>query len=332
MSQEGIMTRETKIGLLVGLSFIIVVGILLSDHIADSNRPPQALLSDVGNNVRNSVAIPQPAIAQPAAAPGTVANVSGPSTPVPTHEELHQTAAPAQTAAPTDNVVVGIGPGESVKNLTQPTPVVAQAPAANQTTMPLAAIDQPVDNSSTPDNSAVTPIKLTDSAPASDKILKQYKVEKGDTLGKIAKHFYGTSSHAAVAAILAANPQLKGNAARLAIGKTYAIPEFDKAPASPTAHAEPSHSDVALVDTNTMAIKPTTRPSALASIKSRVRSPGGTYTVKSGDTLWKIAVAQLGSARQLKQIEELNPGALHHGQLKIGTVLKMPAKTVATAD
>jgi LysM repeat protein len=329
MSQEGIMTRETKIGLLVGLSFIIVVGILLSDHIADSNRPPQALLSDVGNNVRTSVAIPQPVMAQSAAAPSIVANVSGPTTPVPTHEELHQTAAPAQNAPPADNVVVGIGPGESVKNLTEPTPVVVQAPT-NQTTMPLAAIDQPVDNASTPDSSVVTPIKLTDSGSASDKSIKQYKVEKGDTLGKIAKHFYGTSSHAAVAAILAANPQLKGNAARLAIGKTYAIPEFDKAPASPAA-AEPTHTDVALVDTNTMAVKPTTRP-AQALANRHVRSPGGTYTVKSGDTLWKIAVAQLGSSKQLKQIEELNPGALHHGQLKIGTVLKMPAKTVASID
>ena len=36
------MTRETKIGLLVGLAFIIVIGILLSDHINTSTEPPAA--------------------------------------------------------------------------------------------------------------------------------------------------------------------------------------------------------------------------------------------------------------------------------------------------
>ncbi|HEY1686413.1 MAG TPA: hypothetical protein VGG19_16735, partial [Tepidisphaeraceae bacterium] len=114
------MTRETKIGLLVGLSFIIVVGILLSDHIADSNRPPQALLSDVGNNVRNSVAIPQPAVAQPTApAPTQVATTAGPNAPLPTQEELRQTSAPA----PADNVIVNVGPGGNATPLTQPTPV-----------------------------------------------------------------------------------------------------------------------------------------------------------------------------------------------------------------
>ncbi|HWB54214.1 MAG TPA: hypothetical protein VG722_08475, partial [Tepidisphaeraceae bacterium] len=79
------MTKETKIGLLVGMAFIIVVGILLSDHVADSTRPPQAVLSNVGSNVRDSVAIPQPA-----PTPVVLAAPAGPTTPVPTQEELRQ--------------------------------------------------------------------------------------------------------------------------------------------------------------------------------------------------------------------------------------------------
>src|SRR5438477_143419 len=39
------MTRETKIGLLVGLAFIIVIGILLSDHLTSTNEPQQAQLA-----------------------------------------------------------------------------------------------------------------------------------------------------------------------------------------------------------------------------------------------------------------------------------------------
>lgn len=357
MSQEGIMTRETKIGLLVGLSFIIVVGILLSDHIADSNRPPQALLSDVGNNVRDSVAIPQPSAAQPFSAntPAASSNVTvaGPTAPVPTQEELKQPVAPTPAntnpaPAQADNVVVNVGPGQNAQPLTLPTPANANATPGG-TTMPLIADDQANSTANSADNSSagVTPIAIHDAAPAnataedSAKVLKQYTVARGDTLGKLAHRFYGTSSHAAVAAILAANPQLKGNAARLAVGKTYVIPVFEGKSASSAktsiadskTNAGVLKSDVAMVDTNSMAVKPTTRPSssALAS-KTKTRSAAGTYTVKSGDTLSKIAARELGSRRDWKEIEELNPGALHHGQLKVGTVLKLPAKTVASAD
>ena len=61
------MTRETKIGLLVGLAFIIVIGILLSDHMSSTNEPTSAPLANAGSNVRDGVTSPagenQPAIA-----------------------------------------------------------------------------------------------------------------------------------------------------------------------------------------------------------------------------------------------------------------------------
>ena len=41
------MTRETKIGLLVGLAFIIVVGILLADQLGRSIEPPPANVASV---------------------------------------------------------------------------------------------------------------------------------------------------------------------------------------------------------------------------------------------------------------------------------------------
>ena len=49
---------ETKIGLLVGLAFIIVIGILLSDHLTQTNEPQQAQLAQVAGNVRTGVAVP----------------------------------------------------------------------------------------------------------------------------------------------------------------------------------------------------------------------------------------------------------------------------------
>src|SRR5262245_10173644 len=52
------MTRETKIGLLVGLAFIIVIGILLSDHLTSSTEPPPAPLAGAGSSVRSAVTTP----------------------------------------------------------------------------------------------------------------------------------------------------------------------------------------------------------------------------------------------------------------------------------
>ncbi len=81
------MTRETKIGLLVGLAFIIVIGILLSDHLSSANDPPQAALGGAGDNVREGVttpggagsayghdALPRVAAARPADAPSRTVN------------------------------------------------------------------------------------------------------------------------------------------------------------------------------------------------------------------------------------------------------------------
>src|SRR4051812_15462959 len=48
------MTRETKIGLLVGLAFIIVIGILLSDHFTSATQPHQAALTTTIDGVLGS--------------------------------------------------------------------------------------------------------------------------------------------------------------------------------------------------------------------------------------------------------------------------------------
>ena len=52
------MTRETKIGLLVGLAFIIVIGILLSDQLMRSTEPPAAPLASVGDTLRKGTTTP----------------------------------------------------------------------------------------------------------------------------------------------------------------------------------------------------------------------------------------------------------------------------------
>ena len=104
------MTRETKIGLLVGLAFIIIVGILLGDSVRHATDVQPAPLPQVGTNVRSAVATPgTPTAVAPAsaAAQGQQANTQQqqnvqPNQMVPTHEEV---------AHPHGIDVVVVGPG-----------------------------------------------------------------------------------------------------------------------------------------------------------------------------------------------------------------------------
>ena len=105
------MTRETKIGLLVGLAFIIVIGILLSDHMTSTTEPPKAPLSVAGNNLRESVVTPAaPNAAPPVAAVGQRLRGAEPARadgrrPVPTHagQRADDSGRPRRTTAAVAN-------------------------------------------------------------------------------------------------------------------------------------------------------------------------------------------------------------------------------------
>src|SRR3954451_13618425 len=69
------MTRETKIGLLVGLAFIIVIGILLSDHLNGASGSPPATLTQTGPGVRQTFTTPGAGQATPIVAATAPPNV-----------------------------------------------------------------------------------------------------------------------------------------------------------------------------------------------------------------------------------------------------------------
>ena len=109
------MTRETKIGLLVGLAFIIVIGILLSDHLSSANDPPQAALGGAGDNVREGVTTPGGA--GPSAGPGfgadglpRVTAAGGGAAHAPSRTVNTRTDLAAQARRPSVGIVQ-VGPG-----------------------------------------------------------------------------------------------------------------------------------------------------------------------------------------------------------------------------
>ncbi|MBM7114573.1 LysM peptidoglycan-binding domain-containing protein [Archangium primigenium] len=60
--------------------------------------------------------------------------------------------------------------------------------------------------------------------------------------------------------------------------------------------------------------------------------PYGVYTVKSGDTLSKLAKEIYGDAKLYPRIFEINKDQLKNpDQIKVGQVLKLPPKSIATS-
>ncbi|MBV8781176.1 MAG: LysM peptidoglycan-binding domain-containing protein [Phycisphaerae bacterium] len=321
------MTRETKIGLLVGLAFIIVIGILLSDHLTSSTEPPQATLASAGNTVRQAVNTPG---GSGVGAPVTVVPPPvQPQQPVSTRDEL-------TTAPPAVQIVRIGGPAQTETTNTQPIKITAATP--QKTEMPqVVATDTPAAGNDAPaavqddltkiardngqelvsaDGGKVKP------APSSK---STYTAQAGDSVSKIVSKCLGSASKANIDAFLKANPSMGGDPTKLLAGKTYNIPG---------AAADDSTSDAPAVATKTA---PAVGDSDDV-IKSDSKPAADTiyvYTVKPGDNLTKIARDELGDTHAVASIQELNGDKLkgpHHDIVLVGMKLKLPGKPVATAQ
>jgi nucleoid-associated protein YgaU len=253
------MTRETKIGMLVGLAFIIVIGILLSDHMTSTTEPQRAELTGAAADVRRGTTTP----AAPVATVRTeIPPPSIPTAPLPTREELvaRQQAAQAPAGPAVQNIQVGpggaavpaqqiniqpgtqtptsvvIGPGAAQPPVA-PAPIIITPPAQGgaaepvavaQGTSPQGAFDQWVQRGAAqqqptqPEQTAPPQPARTTGVPMA--AVRQYKAEAGDNLHKIAQKTMGVSTKATRDAILNANPSLKANPDKIIVGRTYLIP------------------------------------------------------------------------------------------------------------
>ena len=146
-----------------------------------------------------------------------------------------------------------------------------------------------------PAPSSLAPIApVVASAPAA----RTYVVKKGETLMKIAK-----AEHIKVSELASANKLTK--TAALKVGQKLTIPAKAEAPVTAVASATPAIG------------------SATAPVTSAIS--GNSYTVKSGDSLWKIAKANNVSVASLKQANSLTSDSL-----KVNQKLVIPAAAATT--
>jgi LysM repeat protein len=340
------MTRETKIGLLVGLAFIIVIGILLSDQLMRSTEPPAAPLASVADTVRRGTATPAP-VNPPVTRVETPRDVT-PENQVPMREEVVNRAPPVtfvevRPGANTGNTgIVAVGPvvggNEAVmRNLeaqaqsrnannnpgpiartndtnTRPNPsdgrTIADVAAQHGETL-LGPDGQPLRTANTLLGNSGTNAGNSTALPRPANPYKQVKAESGDSLSRLASRHMGANTKANRDAIIKANPSLAADPNKIIIGQTYNIP----APAAAT----PSPA-VASNDRGNPSPAPTPTQTEYW------------YTVKQGDSLWKIAAEQCGDANAVAAIKELNRETLKGGDtVQLNMKLRLPAKPLASA-
>ncbi|HEX4125297.1 MAG TPA: LysM peptidoglycan-binding domain-containing protein [Tepidisphaeraceae bacterium] len=319
------MTRETKIGLLVGLAFIIVVAILLSDPVNNANEPPAAIADTLGT-VNKGLTVPAPTTPPT----GTTAVVTPGRT-----SGQYPILTPAEAAGQNPQTEIKVGPANASLK-----PIIPQAPptqddsqvAMQQSNSPgrddaLVTPDgdaDPLQKVASEHNEKLVPGDSRDLTPAgtgdattpaaSDK--KHYTAEPGDSVSKMASRLMGANTKANRAAIIAANASLKKDPNRVIVGEVYVIPGAEKSPA-------------ASADTDAQAPAPANVAQALAPDKR----PSRWYVVKPNDNLWRIATDEVGDSGAVAEIISLNKDILKGGDtIHPNMRLRLPPKTVAAAD
>ncbi len=322
------MTRETKIGLLVGLAFIIVIGILLSDHLTTSNEPAQAPLTTAGNNVRDGVTVPGAGTAPPVrmVSPGPVSPVE----PVPTRQEL--------IPAPTPPIRMADVPADTGTSFTPtPDPRVSLPDVApvinNDTSFGADAPDTQIGRNGLREISVRQGeeiVGLGQTQPALPVTSgKAYVAQLGDTMHKIVARQMGANTKTNRDAFLRANPALASNPNLIVAGKTYVVPTAPATTVIPVSTNVITQLGQGPIPSSVIAAQ-TTRPSGTVRVNFE---PQYWYTVKPGDTLWGIASQQLGNPNTIASIKELNRDVLK-GSDKIVTNMKLrlPARPIASVE
>lgn len=284
------MTRDAKIGLLLGLVFIFIIAFIinglpslgrgdgneLTRNMARSQRNP-GIGTDARQTTQRSVTPVRPT---------TIPSAQRPSTP-----EQQNTQAPAEQVRFT-------------AKLPQPTSAetIAAAAEVSRTKTPVAAVKHQ-------ERTVIVPKPK----PVRSRI---YIVRDGDSLASIAKHFYGEelgNKKTNVERIFKANKKVLKSPDQIYIGQKIIVP-----PLSESDSGDPQN---VLTAENFKAVDSIGARHEQKATKTtdKIRY----YTVREGDSLWKIASEQLGDGNRYPELAKFNK-LEDEDFLVVGARLKLP--------
>lgn len=339
------MARETKVGLLVGMVIILVIGIIVSDHLSVVHHQVAAPMEGFGNIAQNSVE-GQPNTPPTPVAQGDQSTLGQPVpanrvVPVPmpgeTINAIDRTTPQDQNSQPTTPRIADAGEppaplavhvvkhGDTIyrivrtyyKNDVAWTTSAKLIEDANRGSIgPKGQLRDGtklvIPKPAVPDELKKTGLLVdadpnTSSGTDGTAPVKLMEVRKGQTLRSIAQDRLGDSRRAGE--LLRLNSDQLHKESDLRPGMVIRLP----ATTGSASNGQP----VSTVLTPTIE-----NSSAQTTIKTTDNAPARTYTVKSGDTLVSIAARQLGSAAKADDIYRLNRKTLaNKNQLKVGQVL-----------
>jgi nucleoid-associated protein YgaU len=323
------MTRETKVGLLIGLGVILLIGIIVSDYlsVAQLQEPAGQAMTEFGPRAAQSI--------QSDRQPGgdslaeTAGGTARHARPIPTPEELASPAV-ASPAQPQPRPDAPLAQGPSSRSIyvpllrtdrdandrsnapaTQVIPTPAEltldelAPAPPvfgpqaTGTAPLPAPERAL--ASMP-ASAPGPVAVATETPQPARSTIVHHVAEGETLFQIAQRYYGDGEQWPT--IVKHNPQRVRDNGHVGVGVRLILP------------AQPDDRRAQL---------------RRAANDALVGPAARTVTVRGGDTLIGLAQEHLGDGGRWKDLLLANAGKMDGPKdLRVGMTLNLPANPAAT--
>lgn len=283
------MQRIERYGV-IALVFLLVTILAVAVW---GQRKNQSLLSIFKRDKTPEVAkldVPTPGVTAPTAGGLGLSNPTHELTPVPL-----QPLAPPSAKDPLLQLNAPAGPGLGAVTFDQGGQLAPGGKTNSGLVIEGAVRPLPSNTLGTLGNDVIT-------TPAPDSGARTYKVKPGDTLGTIAQHELGSTKR--WTEIAALNSSIKPE--RLNVGMLLNLPA-----------GAPSSEPQKLV-----------KQGAVATLEVSKASGAHSYSVRSGDSLSKIAAAQLGDANRFAEIQALNPG-LNPAKLSVGQSLRMPEEAKA---
>lgn len=310
---HGAVTRELKLALIVGVTLVLAVAVLISDHLAAQRRPKT--MTDVATQPVMTPTMTPPSA--PAPAPVKVAE------PPPSSKVLN----PSPTA-----VAEADKHDEPLARITQATPKVSGLDEKTRGELTREVEQRGGTVQGNEIRLGAKPMLNTAEVPAPG--AKTYTVAEGDSAFKIAKQQMGDGKH--WKELIDANPGAFGAQGQVKVGTKLNIPMLAKAPLKNELMGPPARGEFKPGDSETVTAslrgksKFTQEPDAPGKAarkddakaeKTRV----ATYTVKRGDTLSEIARRELGSVGRATEIADLNRSVIKDPDNLIpGLAIKLP--------